>query len=542
MNDLRMRGKGRDFSIPRGIGGIVLIFFFLKAIPLVADPSCSPESSCTSLSPFEQFQRALWDEDLRRALKYFDLIERQYNPNDPLRLFAEAQLRFYEGDYARALSLTTQLLKKAKTPQVAEFSNLVQRTWEKTNQMKIYPDPLVKVYVLSGTDELLAPFVIETVRKAYEVFSRELGIELSPPDLPIRVEIYSRMEDFVAVSTLSQKEVETSGTIALTKFHRIMIISPRLLARGYRWRDTLAHELVHYLLLAKGGNPIPLWLHEGIAKYWERRWRDRAFGLTPVQETLLDQARRRGRWVPFQRMMPSLAKLRTGYETALAFSELAFWVHRFVERRGISAVREILDAFSRSDRDGYQALGGGIEELWQGFLEDIARAKLNPLPEYRFLPLLLGEEGEGEEGGSSLPELAKRSIRLGDLLKEEGRWISAISEYTQAERVIGGETIPLAMKKAEAYIIGGRYSLAQEVLERTLRRDPDRATTYYLLGRIALFRGRLEEALGYFEDAFSITPFHQGILESLVEVSHRLKDASRIALYEKALEVYRGTR
>lgn len=535
-----MDGRGVICRLPKGTFWLLLFFLWHSPEAPAKQEDCPPEASCPSPPLFDSFQSALWEEDLRRAQKYFDLIERQYPKEDPLRLFAEAQLRFYEGEYSRALSLTTELLRKAKSSQVLEFHQLVQRTWEKTRGMKSFRDPVVEVYVLPGGDELLVPFVMETLKRAYDLYRQELKIELVSPDLPIRVEIYSQTEDFVAVSTLSQKEVETSGTIALTKFHRIMIITPRLLARGYRWRDTLAHELVHYMLLAKGGNPIPLWLHEGIAKYWERRWRDRALGLTPVQETLLDQARRRGRWVPFQRMMPSLAKLRSGYETALAFSELAFWVHRFVERRGISGIADVLTAFSQGEKEGYQALGGSIEVLWQGFLREIGNAQLNPLPEYRFLPVVLGGEKEGEEGGFSTPEVATKHIRLGDLLKEEGRWIAAISEYTQAERMIGGETIPLAMKKAEAYIIGGRYSLAQDVLERTLRRDPDRATTYYLLGRIALFRGRLEEARGFFEDAFSITPFHPGILESLVEVSRRLKDPSRLALYEKALEVYRA--
>lgn len=525
---------------------ILLLLFYPGSIP--ASSPCSKEQSCPQgvegKNLFQSFQNALLDENLKEAKRLYDLLLKQYSARDPLVRFAEGQLRFYEGDYAQAYGILSSLSKETDNGSVRDFSALVERTLEKTKRMKRAGDSVVEVYVVPGKDELLVPFVIQTVRKAYEVFSKEFGIELSSPDLPIRVEIYPQSEDFIAVSTLTQKEVETSGTIALTKFHRIMIITPRILVRGYRWQDTLAHELVHYMLLCMGGSPIPLWLHEGVAKYWERRWRSPELRLTPVQETLLYEARLRNRWVPFSRMMPSLAKLRSGYETALAFSELAFWVHRFVEKRGIKGIAELLRAFSESEAHGYGFLGKGIEELWEEFLKDVQAARLRYLPEYRFLPVMLGEQGqESQEVQDAVNgPFAERHIRLGDLLKEEGRWGAAISEYTEAERMLGAETITLAMKKAEAYIVGGRYSLAQQVLERASRRDPDRATIFYLLGRIAMFRGNYKEAEGFLEEAFSITPFHQGVLESLVEVSRKRNDPVQVNLYQKALEVYLANR
>ena len=52
-----------------------------------------------------------------------------------------------------------------------------------------------------------------------------------------------------------------------------MLLSPRNLARGYRWTDALSHEYIHYIVVQLSYNRAPIWLHEGIAKYFESAWR-----------------------------------------------------------------------------------------------------------------------------------------------------------------------------------------------------------------------------------------------------------------------------
>ena len=51
--------------------------------------------------------------------------------------------------------------------------------------------------------------------------------------------------------------------------------------------DTLSHEYTHYILTKKSRNNLPLWMHEGIAKYFETRWRNNYAYLTPIMETML---------------------------------------------------------------------------------------------------------------------------------------------------------------------------------------------------------------------------------------------------------------
>ena len=86
------------------------------------------------------------------------------------------------------------------------------------------------------------------------------------------------------------------------------MISPGSLVRGFNWMDTLSHEYVHYLLTKKSRNRLPLWMHEGIAKYLETQWRGENQYLSPIMETVLFNALKNDYRIPLEAMMPSLAK------------------------------------------------------------------------------------------------------------------------------------------------------------------------------------------------------------------------------------------
>ena len=85
--------------------------------------------------------------------------------------------------------------------------------------------------------------------------------------------------------------------------------------------DTLSHEYVHYLLTKKSRNHLPLWMHEGIAKYLETQWREESQYLSPIMETVLSNALKNDYRIPLEAMMPSLAKLKTAEDVQLAYAE-----------------------------------------------------------------------------------------------------------------------------------------------------------------------------------------------------------------------------
>ena len=84
-----------------------------------------------------------------------------------------------------------------------------------------------------------------------------------------------------------------------------MIVSPRALVAGYPWLDTLTHEYTHYVVTRISHNTVPIWLHEGIAKFEERRWRGPSGGgLTPAMEHLLATGIAHKQLITFERDAP----------------------------------------------------------------------------------------------------------------------------------------------------------------------------------------------------------------------------------------------
>ena len=90
------------------------------------------------------------------------------------------------------------------------------------------------------------------------------------------VEIAPDATSFNAISTLSLRDIEETGAVGICKFNKLMIISPRALSFGYRWLDSLSHEYQHYAIVGLSNNQAPIWLHEGMARFYETRWRKAA--------------------------------------------------------------------------------------------------------------------------------------------------------------------------------------------------------------------------------------------------------------------------
>ena len=70
-------------------------------------------------------------------------------------------------------------------------------------------------------------------------------------------------------------------------------------------------QYVHYVIMKKTFNRVPIWLHEGIAKYEESRWQENITPKLPVSlESLMAEAVEKDYFITFEQMHPSLAKLK----------------------------------------------------------------------------------------------------------------------------------------------------------------------------------------------------------------------------------------
>ena len=217
---------------------------------------------------------------------------------------------YLEGRYAESLANLNAALKKR--PGDSEWLELrlhVRQTQTAMKGFQAYQTAHFDIWYEPGEDAVLLPYLGDALEQAYARYGAILGVW---PKQRIRVELFSDSVRFHRSSTLSRRDIEEKGAVGVCKFNKVMFLSPGALLRGYRWLDTAAHEYVHYLIVLATKNRAPIWLHEGIAKYLEKKWRDDETGfLHPGEEALLFKARETNNYVPFRKMEPSLIYLDT---------------------------------------------------------------------------------------------------------------------------------------------------------------------------------------------------------------------------------------
>jgi len=217
------------------------------------------------------------------------------NPKSAAALDFDARVKFYQGRYPEAVASMEKALAIDSNDQRRQALKLhTQLTQDVVKNLKRVESAHFVIYLDDKRDGILAPYALDTLEKSYEAIGAELGYY---PKEKVRVEIAPDATSFNAISTLSLRDIEETGAVGICKFNKLMIISPRVLSFGYRWVDSLSHEYVHYAIVALSNNQAPIWLHEGMARFYETRWRKPAPPknaaedyLTPANETLLVQA------------------------------------------------------------------------------------------------------------------------------------------------------------------------------------------------------------------------------------------------------------
>src|SRR5262249_25675738 len=224
-----VRSRIRTFPVSRCLFPVACFFFSVPAI---------------ARTGFGDYVKAVRAPEEQRIDDARDLVAElaKAAPDDPEVQALEAQVAFLDGDYARAAGL----LDKLTDPKLKELKPLVNETIAATKGMLHKDSPHFSIFYQPGKDEVLVDLAAETLESAYATIGEDLG---EKPKGKIRVEILPRVSDLARVSTLTEKEIETSGTIALCKYNKLMVVSPRATLFGYPWLDTMAHELTHYIIM-----------------------------------------------------------------------------------------------------------------------------------------------------------------------------------------------------------------------------------------------------------------------------------------------------
>jgi len=468
------------------------------------------------------------------------------HPSDPAVQAAAGALRFHEQRYHEAVELL-QKAEGARQGLGGEYLDLARGTLEITRGYARAEGEHFVVYAPKGKDEVLAPYLLEALEAQRRALEQDLGF--APPG-KVAVEIVETPRGLARLSTLTEEEIKTSGTIAVCKFNKMMVTSPKALLRGYDWLDTAAHEYVHYALSRRTRGNAPIWLHEGLAKWLETRWRgEGGEAFSPYAAALLRDAARRGKLITFAEMHPSMAKLPSQEAAALAFAEVAAAAEYLLSRGGRPLVQRILDLV-RDGKSAEEAVSLALGVPFDAFLADWKRHLLaRPLPEGGETELSrLRFKGDPKHGGShsewaEIPdEGARGHARLGEIFRERGRWEAARLEYGKAVKKVGAKNPALASKFALASMMAGRDADAEQALSEALRGHPGYAALNVGLGRLYLKKGEWAKAREALLLANRTDPFDPEIHAGLAKAYESLGEAALASRERRFAEILAAPR
>jgi tetratricopeptide (TPR) repeat protein len=399
-------------------------------------------------------------------------------------------------------------------------------------------------------DEITASYAAPVLEAAYQAIGTALGLLPAERGEKIVVEIYPDARGLAGATGLTIKEIETSGTIAVCKFHRMMVTSPLATSDGYDWADTIAHELTHLIISKKSKNTIPIWLHEGIAKYFESAWRGKpGTGLSAYAEKLLADAVRKKKFITYQQMHPSMAKLPSQEDASLAFAEVFTTIEYLVQEHGGASIPKVLEAsaagleLDAALRSVYGMGLLGVESSWKRYL---LHRPFREVPGAKPHPIRLAADEKEASAARPLEAMQDKEVhdlsRLGELLQLRGHTQAAVVEYEKAYRKSGPTYATLVYRLARAYLDARRDAEAVAILDKALSIHPEDGDLRILAGRAHLVRKDDKGALANFEAARLQNPFNPEIHDALRQLYEHRGDVAGAAREAHFLELSRKPR
>jgi tetratricopeptide (TPR) repeat protein len=454
----------------------------------------------------------------------------------------EAELAFQTGDYAAPAKLLDKLPDDAVDGMVGQTRKLAATTLAVTESFSERKSPKGHFIIryAPGHDAAIADLAGEVLDSAWDTIGDDLGIK---PDDPIRVEILGAAADLAKMSPLTESEIETTGTIALSKYNKLMVVSPRATLFGYPWMDTLAHEYTHLLVARLSHDTVPVWLQEGLARFEQTRWRrPPEMALSSTEQALLAAALRKGRLITFDEMHPSMAKLPSQEAAALAYAEvytLVGWMQQTIGYKGIrDLIAEQKDGKSarRAVADAMAMPWPKVETEWHAHLK-VTDPKARP---GKGIKLKKGGTDSENVGLEALNPRAKKFARLGGMLRARGMLDAAVVEYEKAVAAAGGagttEQPFIAGKLARTLVELGKFDRAIELATPLAASDDHDATAAVTLGIARAARHQWPEAIAAYEQALRVSPFDPqtrcGLAEAYQEVGDSRAGRERAACDE----------
>ncbi len=480
--------------------------------------------------------------DIKKVSEYFHqwhpektkaLLNKLENSNKIYVIYLRARYHYLMGNYKKSKELLEYFetnapnsLKVSLNRNLTIMNNAIEEVskYEKF----VSSDNKFIVYTPKGDNEILGKKALEVLRKAYLTHSKDLNYK---DNMIVRLEILPSIEVLAKMSGLTLEEIQTSGTIALCDDNKVMITSPKALVKGYNWLDTISHEFVHLIISKKTNNNTPIWIHEGIAKFQETRWRLKPGLVMPkYSESILATAHKLHHYISFQAMSPSLAKLPSQHDAALAYAQVSTLIDWTYHNWGYKRINKLLIGLKKfhSDKRAVRyAYGLSLNQLlnkWKKYL-DVKKYKI-----YKGLitkPLIFKTLENKKDKLSEIKVFKnsklKRFLRLGNMLYEQNRIKASKIEYLKALKYKKYEYPYLENRLAEIYLLDKEYKNVIKILSKTLNMFPEYVDTYMNLAEAYYKLKKYNKAISMFNFAKMYNPFLVEIHQKLVEIYKKQK-------------------
>jgi len=507
----------------------IVIIFLLIFIPSISQ-AISPEAIQSLEAKLER-----WDIEEAWAEMKSQLLQ---EPKHSQLLELASHIAFHRGEYQEAQKLIRSAIEAGGDEEKRKgFSLFVEETIGAITPLKKYESPHFIIFLDEKQDGFLVDYLKETLENTYEVLARSFGFR---PKEKIRVEIFPNSRAFYYASSLQARDIEI-GAVGLTKFNKLMLLSPGALVHGYRWLDAISHEYIHYLIVKMTANKAPIWFHEGLAKYEETQWRQGPSYLSLPYQSLLSRALAEKRLIPFDKMEPSVVRLETPEEVQLAYAQGASAIEFIIAKADYKGLQEIMKHMSTQSRRGAtdsirEILGLTFYEFERGWKEFLASKPLKEMGGTNVRRHKI-KEGRADEERLDMEEIkslvARNRAHLADLLKERGRMGAAVLEYRRALSEVP-DSISILNKLSSALIQTHKDEEALPLLNRASEISPDHPTTHTNLGKIHLKLKDFKKAKEAFLESVQINPFNPEVHQGLAEAYEKLGE-QHLAAREKEI-------
>jgi len=389
-------------------------------------------------------------------------------------------------------------------------------------------------------DRILVQDAVDVLNVARQRIAPILG---GDPPIPLRVEIYPTGADFTACTGLPIDAVKTTGVVAISKWNRLLLISPRAMGGGYDWQSTLVHEWIHLVASWHSGDRAPVWLQEGIAKGLDMLHNYPEFQLSLSMQSLLATALRERDFVSFEEMHPSFALLSSAERAGLAYAQVSTMMTFLRSERGGDALARVLERVKNGE-DAMAATahvyGGSFDQFQEGWMVWLEGLELMSETLALMPTVIDGQGGEFSED-PMLAESARgrERTRLGDLMIERGHPEAALVYFQDAVPETGPPGPTLASRIAGMYLELERVSEAVALLEQSVEYYPEHAETRVALGRLYMNQGNEVGAREQLERGLDIDPYQDDVHHLLAELLTSMGEISEAERHQWIVEVLR---